>query len=192
MKYLRSTLFWIIVLSGAMVLTGCGIPREDYDKVMGDLSSAQDSIHSLETNLSAATETITTLQDELYIQKEGYDQLMFEYDSLKSESDDMIGQAEAFSEEYVEQDALLKTYEDTLIAASDYMSIVIELYTPVFTGDGISDKGMIDNVKILVDQTGDEELLKLYDAWVSTPSDRNLASDILVHCFLKMEELIFS
>ena len=125
MKYLRSTLFWIIVLSGAMVLTGCGIPQEDYDKVMGDLSSAQDSIHSLETNLSAATETITTLQDELYIQKEGYDQLMFEYDSLKSESDDLIGQAEAFSEEYVEQDALLKTYEDTLIAASDYMSIVL-------------------------------------------------------------------
>jgi len=191
-KILRRFFYGLIILCFVLLLTGCGVPQEDYDKAMDDLAAAQNSIHGLETKYSEVTDLLETLYDDLSNQKTAYVQLMFEYDSLKSDSEDLMADAETFTEEYVEQDALLKIYEDAVIAASDYMEIVIELYTPAFTGGGLSDQGVIDNVKKFVDKTGDEELLKLFDTWVSNPDEKNLASDILVHCFLKLEELLFS
>jgi len=182
----------LLVLLIGILLTGCGIPQEDYDKVIGDLAAAQTTIHDLDTDLASATERVTILESELEDQKETIDYVEDEYNSLKSDYEDLEAEAEKFTAEYVEQDALVQEYADDLMKANDYLELINVLYTPAFTGDGLSDQVIIDNVKNFVDKTGDEELSTLYDSWSQTPWNRNLASEILVHCFEMIEELLFN
>ena len=182
----------LVVLLIGVLLTGCGIPQEDYDKVVGDLAAAQTTIHGLDTDLASATERVAILEGELADHKETIDYVEDEYYSLKSEYEEFVADAEAFRAEYVEQDAVVQEYADDLMKANDYLELINVLYTPAFTVDGLSDQVIIDSVKNFVDKTGDEALSTLYDTWSQTPSNRNLASEILVHCFEMVEELLFS
>jgi chromosome segregation ATPase len=181
----------LFVMLAAVVLTGCGVPQEDYDKVVGDLSSAQSEIQGLDTELALSEEQVSTLDDDLTAYENEYNNLQVEYDSLQSEFDDLWAESEAFGVEYEEQDALMADFGTAVESASVYMAIVMELYTPAFTQDELSEQATIDAVKDLVEQTGDTELQTKFDTWSQTSWNRNLASEILIHSFLKIEELLF-
>jgi len=134
----------LLVILAAILLTGCGVPQEDYDKVVGDLDAAQSEIQGLDTELVLSEEQVSTLENELSAYENEYNNLQVEYDSLQSEFDDLWAESEAFGIEYEEQDALMTDYGDAVGSASVYMAIVIELYTPAFTGDDLSNQVTID------------------------------------------------
>jgi len=49
----------------ASFLVGCGVPREDYDKVSGDLAAAQTQIQSLQSDLASKNAEIAAKDNEL-------------------------------------------------------------------------------------------------------------------------------
>ncbi|MFC1933295.1 hypothetical protein ACFLXU_06720 [Chloroflexota bacterium] len=71
MKRILALLLVVILLA-----SGCatGVPQEEYDKVVGDLASAQDQLSTLQSNYDKANDDLANIQGELTELQSDYDE----------------------------------------------------------------------------------------------------------------------
>jgi peptidoglycan hydrolase CwlO-like protein len=87
------SLVCVILLSIALLATGCGIPQEDYDAVIAKRDAAEAKIERMQSDLETARSDLSAVQEEL-------DMLQRQVTSLHSE----LAQAQiaqAVVEEYI-------------------------------------------------------------------------------------------
>lgn len=180
----RQSLTIIVVLLATLALAGCGIPQEDYDQVVSDLAAAQAAITNLETDLATAQNENSNLQNEL-------DAAIAEYEYLQAEYDDCSAILEEGAAEYDDLNAVLEKMASEIDSAGVYHSIVIELLGPAVTGDALTAPETKAAVGYLVDEAGDEDLQKRFDAWSANTWSRPLAYELLWYAQVKLEEIVF-
>jgi chromosome segregation ATPase len=188
-KMKRQSLTIVAVLLASLALASCGIPQEDYDQVVSDLTAAQAEITKLETDLATARNENGNLQNELDAVVAEYEGLQTEYDTLNGELTETMAEYESLQTEYndlndkltevmagyeslqTEYDDLNAILEETgsaIASAYVYHSIVIELLGPAVTGDALTGSETINAVGDLVKEAGDEGLQEKFDAWRQT------------------------
>jgi outer membrane murein-binding lipoprotein Lpp len=190
-KMKRQSLTIVAVLLASLALASCGIPQEDYDQVVSDLTAAQAEITKLETDLATARNENGNLQNEL-------DAVVAEYEGLQTECNDLNGKLtevmagyESLQTEYDDLNAILEETGSAIASAYVYHSIVIELLGPAVTGDALTGSETINAVGDLVKEAGDEGLQEKFDAWSANASNRSLAYELLWYAQVKLEEIVF-
>jgi regulator of replication initiation timing len=194
----RQLLTIVVVLLATIALTGCGVPQEDYDQVVGDLTAAQTEIagleteiQKLETELATVQDQSSSLQNELDAAIAEYKGLQTEYDDLSSELDDGMAEYSALQSDYDDLNVFLDKKNSELDSAYVYHSIVIELLAPAVTGDALTAPETKTAVGYFVEEAADENLQKRFDAWSASTWNRELAYELLWYAQVKLEEMVF-
>jgi chromosome segregation ATPase len=165
----------------ATALAGCGVPAEDYDKVVNDLTAAQTQIQKLETELASAQNDLASANSEIDKLENEKASLQSELETAKAEYDNLQGEYDALSGEI--NSALEKAYA--------YEQILVELLLPAITGDELKEPFKISNVQAFVDKTDDATLKEKFDAWSKSPSNRTLVGELLIHALLTLEGILY-
>ena len=167
----------LIALLAIPTLTGCGVPAEDYDKVVSDLAAAQTQIQKLETDLASVQNEVSQLEDE--------------NTTLRSELENITGEYEALQTEYNDLNATVEEVISKLESAYMYEQVLVELLLPAITGDELTAPFKISNVQAFVDKTDDETLKEKFEAWSKSPSNRTLVGEFLAHALLTLEDILY-
>jgi len=146
---------FLVAVLATTVLSACGVPQEDYDKLASDLAAAQTQIQNLETQLASVNDKNNALQEELDATVAEYENLMTEYENLNTEYGNLDAKSTATVDEFFA----------TIEGAYPYFEILVELSGPAITGDGLSEALTKSNVETWVIKAEDEGLQAKYDDW---------------------------
>lgn len=167
----------LISLLTISALTGCGVPAEDYDKVVGDLTAAQTQIQKLEADLASTQTKISQLEDENATLQNDLETTKTEYATLQTENDDL--------------NVTIEEVTSRLESAYVYEQILVELLLPAVTGDELTAPFKISNVQAFVDKNDDQTLKVKFEAWSNSPSNRTLVGEFLAHALLSLENILY-
>ncbi|GAI44524.1 unnamed protein product [marine sediment metagenome] len=86
-KWKRIPLMLVSLLLLVVILSGCGVSEEEYNKVKGDLGITQTQLSQTRSELAQKNAEIQQLDGELTSLKNQYDDLQNDYNELESRYD---------------------------------------------------------------------------------------------------------
>jgi len=98
-RNVRSLTAVILCIAGLVSLAGCsGVSQEEYNKALGDLKTANETLESVTADRDAAEKEL--------------DELTAEHETLKSDYDSLLADYDALTEEYDSYQERMSPYED--------------------------------------------------------------------------------
>lgn len=136
-KYLGGPILVLILL----IAIGCGsgVSQGKYDKVSGDLATAQSQIANLQNDLQTANNKVTDLKAELQIAKSQHDKANSDLVSAKSQVTSLTADLQA-SRSHID------TLEETIGQASSVIDLINSVVVSSLKGEfsGLRDRDYVD------------------------------------------------
>ena len=121
------SLVLISLLLMIVLLPGCGVPREEYDKIERDLGAAQVQLSQVTSELTRKNAEVQQLDGELTSSKNQYNDLQNDYNELENRYDKLEAELTSLNNQY---DALQNNYDELyneyLELLADYTSTLDE------------------------------------------------------------------